>query len=112
MKAFGGEPKQLLRDAAKGWIPEAVRIRKKSPYPKTYHPAYQQKLGELLCSRLEDKNAAISELVDREKVVRFLKAPANVSHPWYGQLMAGPQMLAYLLQADRWLETHIVCKNM
>ena len=23
--------------------------------------------------------------------------------PWYGQLMAGPQMLAYLLQVDSWM---------
>ena len=112
LKSFGGEPKQLLRDAAKGWIPEAVRTRKKSPYPKTYHPQYQQKLGSLLLARLEDQNARISELVDREKVIRFLKSPENVSHPWYGQLMAGPQMLAYLLQADRWLEEHIVSENL
>ncbi len=112
LKAFGGEPKQLLRDGAKGWIPEAVRTRKKSPYPKTYHPEYQQKLGNMLLSRLEDKNAMIGELADREKLIRFLKSPANVSHPWYGQLMAGPQMLAYLLQVDRWLETHLVQKNM
>lgn len=104
LKAYGGEPKQLLRDAAKGWIPEAVRIRKKSPYPKTYHPEYQQKLGVMLCRRLEDKNAKISGLVDREKVIRFLKSPVNVSHPWYGQLMAGPQLLAYLLQVDFWME--------
>ncbi len=111
-KSFGGEPKQLLRDAAKGWIPEAVRIRKKSPYPKTYHPEYQQKLGSMLLERLEDKNAAISRFVDREKVIRFLKSPENVSHPWYGQLMAGPQMLAYLLQTDQWLENHILSENL
>lgn len=107
LKAYGGETKQLLRDAAKGWIPEAVRIRKKSPYPKTYHPEYQQKLGAMLCRRLEDKNAKIGELVDREKVIRFLKSPVNVNHPWYGQLMAGPQLLAYLLQVDFWLERHV-----
>ena len=23
--------------------------------------------------------------------------------PWYGQLMAGPQMLAYLIQVNAWL---------
>ena len=107
-KAMNGEPKRLLRDAVKGWIPETVRSRKKSPYPKTYHPVYQKVLGDLLCSRLSDENAPIRQFVDREKVVRFLQAPENVSHPWYGQLMAGPQMLAYLLQVDRWLEQYTV----
>ena len=26
--------------------------------------------------------------------------------PWYGQLMAGPQMLAFMLQVNYWLEQY------
>lgn len=26
--------------------------------------------------------------------------------PWFGQLMAAPQMLAYLLQINDWLESY------
>ena len=35
MKAKNGEVKHLLREIAKGILPEEVRTRKKSPYPKT-----------------------------------------------------------------------------
>ena len=30
----------------------------------------------------------------------------NYGKPWYGQLMAGPQMLAYILQIDYWMKTY------
>ena len=28
--------------------------------------------------------------------------------PWYGQLMTGPQMIAYLIQVDMWLREYNV----
>ena len=36
----------------------------------------------------------------------FLTSPSDYGKPWYGQLMAGPQMLAYLLQVNFWLKTY------
>ena len=38
------------------------------------------------------------------KLSRFLDSPKDYGKPWYGQLMAGPQMIAYLLQVNYWLE--------
>lgn len=104
-KAKDGEPKALLRDAVKGRLPEAVRVRKKSPYPKTYHPEYQRALGELLRKELAE-NDYLAKLLDPAKLEKFLAAPENVSRPWFGQLMAGPQMLAYWLQVGRWLKKY------
>ena len=34
---------------------------------------------------------------------RFLQMTSDYGKPWYGQLMAGPQMMAYLIQINFWL---------
>ena len=44
--------------------------------------------------------------VDKKKVLTFLKNPSDYGKPWYGQLMAGPQLLAYLLQVNYWLKKY------
>lgn len=106
MKAKNGEVKHLLREAAKGILPEEVRIRKKSPYPKTYVPYYEELLAERMKEMLEDSKSPGAEFLDREKTLRFLKKPSDYGRPWYGQLMAAPQMMAYMLQTDFWLREY------
>ncbi|HPU58935.1 MAG TPA: asparagine synthase (glutamine-hydrolyzing), partial [Candidatus Avimonas sp.] len=46
IKFKDGVEKSLLREAGKGLLPEKVLYRKKSPYPKTYHPNYERLLKE------------------------------------------------------------------
>lgn len=36
----------------------------------------------------------------------FLAQPKDYGKPWFGQLMAGPQMLAYFLQVNAWMEDY------
>ena len=100
-KEFGGFEKGLLRRAMTGLVPDEILWRKKSPYPKTFHPRYRELIGERLQVLLGDKQAPIWYLVDREIAGRLL----NEEHiwPWYGQLMRGTQTMAYLLQIDFWL---------
>lgn len=104
MKYREGEEKALLRDACGYLLPEKLMHRKKSPYPKTYHPSYQKLVAERFMSILSDPNAPIAPLIDKEKAREFLKAPAQYGKPWFGQLMAGPQMVAYLIQVNAWME--------
>ena len=106
MKCPGGIVKGLLRHSGAGKMPEEVLWRKKSPYPKTYDPNYEKLLGSRLKEVLSDPNAPIRTLLDRQKVKRFLDSPSDYGRPWYGQLMAGPQMLAYMLQVNYWLEKY------
>ncbi len=106
MKACGGIVKGLLRKAGERYLPISVLYRKKSPYPKTYHPGYEKQLGDMLLTVLSNRNSPISSFVDKNKVEKFLKTPSDYGKPWYGQLMAGPQMLAYLLQINYWLEKY------
>lgn len=95
--------KGLLREAGRGLVPDEILFRKKSPYPKTYNPDYEKLLGERLMAVLADPNAPIHPLVDVNKIKTFLASPSDYGKPWYGQLMAGPQLIAYLLQVNYWL---------
>lgn len=106
MKCPDGIVKGLLRHAGEGLLPKDILWRKKSPYPKTYDPAYEKMLGDRLKEVLSDPSAPIRSLLDTRKVHTFLNSPSDYGKPWYGQLMAGPQMLAYMLQVNYWLETY------
>ena len=105
-KCKDGVVKSILRDIAKDLLPEELLMRKKSPYPKTYNPYYTELLADSLRDVLENKDAPILKIVDKQKVLNFLEKESNVSVPWYGQLMATPQMIAYLLQINFWLEEY------
>ena len=106
MKCPDGIVKGLLRHAAEGLLPKEILWRKKSPYPKTYDPHYEKLLGSRLKDVLDSPNAPIRNLLDTKKVQRFLDSPSDYGRPWYGQLMAGPQMLAYMLQVNYWMEKY------
>lgn len=108
MKCKDGVVKGLLRDAAKDLLPEEVIWRKKSPYPKTYDPTYENLLKQELMKVLSDTNAPLRDLIDRKKTEEYLKTPSDYGRPFYGQLMAGPQLLAYLLQVNYWLKQYHV----
>lgn len=106
MKYPDGIVKGLLRHAGEGLLPKEILWRRKSPYPKTYDPAYENMLGDHLKEVLSTPSAPIHTLLDMKKVRAFLNSPSDYGKPWYGQLMAGPQMLAYMLQVNYWLEKY------
>lgn len=99
----GGEPKALLRDAGAGLLPEEILHRRKSPYPKTHNPSYEALVKEELLSVLRDSSQPIHKLLSEETVTGLLGQTFDYGRPWFGQLMAGPQLLAYLLQINFWL---------
>jgi asparagine synthase (glutamine-hydrolysing) len=106
MKYQNGVEKNLLRDACADLLPPELVHRKKSPYPKTYHPGYEKLLIQSFREILSDSNAPILPLLDRGKVQQFLDAPAEYGKPWFGQLMAGPQLMAYFIQMNYWMKKY------
>lgn len=106
MKYSGGTAKSLLREACGDLLPEAVLHRKKSPYPKTYHPNYEHLLAREFGDIISSPNSPIIQLLDSKKALSFLKEPAEYGKPWFGQLMAAPQLMAYLIQVNYWLEKY------
>lgn len=106
MKYQDGMEKKLLRDACQDLLPPGLLYRKKSPYPKTYSPVYEALLTERFRRMLSNPQAPIHRFLDQEKAQRFLAQPKDYARPWFGQLMAGPQMLAYFLQVNHWMERY------
>lgn len=104
MKTRGGVVKNLLRQAGRGHLPDEILFRRKSPYPKTYDTNYEALLVERVREMAADSCAPVMQFLDRKKLEHFLLSPSDYGRPWYGQLMAGPQMLAYILQVNFWME--------
>lgn len=105
-KDYHGQEKGLLRKAMAEYLPEEVLYRKKSPYPKTYDPRYMHLVSELLRNVLEDNNAPILQIVNKQSLYDLLEA--EFSWPWYGQLMKVPQTIAYMLQINFWMRQYNV----
>lgn len=106
LKDLHRQEKGLLREAARGLLPDEILRRKKSPYPKTHNPAYRAILEDRLRAVLRDPNAPIHALV-RPEALRELLAD-ETTQPWYGQLMTTPQTMAYMLQLNYWLGAYHV----
>lgn len=106
IKFYGNTEKGLLRNAVRGLLPDSVLFRKKSPYPKTYHPVYEQLLKNEFIRILNSADEPVLEFLDKEKCESFLNTPMSYGKPWFGQLMAGPQLLAYYIQMNQWLKAY------
>ena len=105
-KRKNNKVKYILQEAARGLVPDSLIERKKSPFPKTYDPRYTALLAERLHCIVSDPSSPVLAIIDRKKTIAFAEATLkdpNTSKPWFGQLMAGPQMMAYVLQLDYWL---------
>lgn len=109
MKFVDNREKGLLRRALKGILPSEIINRKKSPYPKTFHPEYTKLVQQWMDSILSHKSSPILQLIDLEQVKELVRTGGqSFEKPWYGQLMAGPQLIAYLIQIDLWMREYEV----
>ena len=105
-KCRNGVVKGLLRDSAKGLLPDEILYRRKSPYPKTYNPEYELILKDTLREVISDVTQPINTLVDKVAIMRLVTAPTDYGKPFFGQLMAAPQLMAYLLQINYWMNKY------
>ena len=104
---MNGREKGLLRYICKDFLPDEIVDRKKSPYPKTHNPSYLAKVKIMLSDIMKDKNAPINNLLNRDYILEILNTDGSAfSRPWFGQLMTGPQLMAYLCQVNMWLEKY------
>ena len=107
MKALNGREKGLLRYACRDFLPNEIVDRKKSPYPKTHNPNYLAKVKSMLNDIMDKPNAPINNLLNRKYILDILNTDGKAfTRPWFGQLMTGPQLMAYLCQVNMWLERY------
>jgi asparagine synthase (glutamine-hydrolysing) len=108
-KYWQNREKGLFRKALEGVLPEAVLRRKKSPYPKTHHPAYLEAVRNGIIRILNDKGSPLLPLINGPALRNFAATvTAATDFPWFGQLMNAPQLLAYFIQVDYWLREYQV----
>ena len=106
---YEGREKGLLRKSLQGILPDDIIYRKKSPFPKTYHPAYTDLVCKMLDDLLQTPHHPIFELIDRNFAKKLIDTKgAAYTRPWYGQLMTGPQLIAFIVQLGMWLESYKV----
>ena len=107
IKALNGREKGLLRYVSRKFLPPEIVDRKKSPYPKTHNPTYLAKVKSMLTEIMSNPHAPINYLLNREYILNILETDGKTfSRPWFGQLMTGPQLMAYLCQVNMWLEKY------
>lgn len=106
MCAKDGIVKNILRQSARDLVPDTILYRKKSPYPKTYNPDYEKIITEKLKELIANPSEPVNRYIDHKRLLLFLESPKDYGKPWYGQLMAGPQMIAYLIQINYWLKKY------
>ena len=69
-------------------------------------------LAERFQRLLDDPHAPIQHFLDRNKAQRFLAQPKDYGKPWFGHLMADPQMLPTFCRlttgwnSAAWVEAH------
>lgn len=107
MKSYNNREKGLLRYIMKDELPQEIIQRKKSPYPKTWNPSYLKRAKTELDKIVKNPNAPIHRILNTNYIVEILNTDGNAfTRPWFGQLMTGPQLMAYLYQVNLWLETY------
>ncbi len=108
IKSLDGREKGVLRKAFENELPYEITWRKKSPYPKTHNPIYFNEVCKMVKEVLKDKTSPLYDMLNRNKIKELTEDPDTLSEPWYGQLMRGPQVLAYIVQIYYWIKDNNV----
>ena len=75
-KALDGREKGIVRKAFEHELPEEIVWRKKSPYPKTFSPAYTQIVSDALREKMHDPTSILPEL-----------SQCSINFYWSGDLL-------------------------
>jgi asparagine synthase (glutamine-hydrolysing) len=103
MKTFDGREKSLLRAAVADLLPDSVVQRRKSPYPSTQDPRYEQMLRAGANEILSDPAAPSAQLFNAKPLREIIEKPLESSG-------FGPRRrcVELLLTVDEWLRRYPV----
>ncbi|TPG67877.1 asparagine synthase (glutamine-hydrolyzing) [Brevibacillus laterosporus] len=104
MKTIGNIEKGILRQAFKGYMPEEVRLRRKSAYPSTQDPIYFAGVHSAFHEMMSNSNAPIHDLLDKKKILNLLDGKSALlqgkMHSSQGLLL---KLMEYFIQINMWL---------
>jgi asparagine synthase (glutamine-hydrolysing) len=104
MKTFDGREKSLLRAALRDVLPASIVGRRKTPYPVTQDAAYAQALCDELSQLVDDPDAPVAALLDRDAAREVIADPAA--------LVTGPRTwtarthVELMFQLNMWLDMY------
>ena len=92
-KSLEGREKGIVRRAFADELPKEIVYRKKSPYPKTFHPVYTAcaRTMSAVFSRIHSVTAS---LFDRNAVQKLMQRPESLPNRGSDTLMSTPQIFA------------------
>lgn len=100
---YQDEEKGILRKAFEDFLPHDIAHRKKNPYPKTHSPIYAELIYQKLKESLNDSSNILYAFFDQDKLIELIETKGkSFTSPWFGQLMMGPQLMAYFYQIYLW----------
>ena len=68
---------------------------------------YLKAVKNMLTEIMNNPNSPINDLLNRDYILDILRTDgSSFTRPWFGQLMTGPQLMAYLCQVNMWLEIY------
>ena len=102
-KRENGVEKSLLRQSMVDYLPDKILWRKKSPYPKTHNPKYMATVLTMLDTRLKH-GGYLKEFLNKNRLDEVISNGGT----WFGQLMSSPQLVAWLIQLDHFMEKYNV----
>ncbi len=110
IKNYGNQSKGILRKALAGWLPNDVIERKKSPYPSTPDPIYLETVRAKFEDLMHEPSSPLLALINAPWLNELVKQSKETTahRPWFGQIMAVPQMFDYLIQVNEWLRAYHV----
>ena len=97
-KSLYTREKGIVRKAFENELPYDIAWRKKSPYPKTHNPVFFNMVCDMTREILNDNTSPLFDMINIDTVNALIENPDCIKEPWYGQLMKGPQILAYIIQ--------------
>ena len=103
MKTVDSIEKGILRRAFADVLPEDVRLRKKSAYPSAQNPAYEEATRDWTLQILNDSNAAIQPLLNRQ-VAREMVENRMAGLPGISLV----SLYERIIQLNAWLEEYQV----
>jgi asparagine synthase (glutamine-hydrolysing) len=106
MKTFDGREKSLLRAATADVLPASIVQRRKSPYPATQDPAYEQALHEAVAKLLAN-DAPVVALLDRDRTTAAVNRPVGAVSTDIGR-----RQLEFVLGLHAWLEDYDVALDL
>ena len=74
-KALDGREKGIVRKAFERELPEEIVWRKKSPYPKTFHPVYTKLCADYVRRIFADSESVAARLFDTRRSRRSWSSP-------------------------------------